>query len=203
MVDAVTHVLTRINANEVFHPTQVGFTMEVLGMLARRTMVLMLALPLALFALGCGGGQSADEGIAPVDESPPPTEPVVEEPSGDEGVDSQDMGDPVLSDIFYAFDKHNLTSESKQLLEANADQLNASSDTYIIVEGHCDERGTKSYNLALGEKRANAARDYLVSLGVSSARITVISYGKERPFNTGHNDAAWAKNRRAHFVIKN
>ena len=172
-------------------------------MLARRTMVLMLALSLALFALGCGGGQSADEGIAPVDETPPPiSEPVVEEPGIDEGVDSQDMGDPVLNDIFFAFDKHNLTSESKQLLEANADQLNASGDTYIIVEGHCDERGTKSYNLALGEKRANAARDYLVSLGVSSARITVISYGKERPFNTGHNDAAWAKNRRAHFVIK-
>ena len=171
-------------------------------MLARRTLVMMLVLAVALFASGCGGGQSADDGVAPVDDTPVVTEPVVEEPDDSGAIDSQDMGDPVLSDVFYAFDKHNLSSESKGTLEANASQMSSASNAYIIIEGHCDERGTKSYNLALGEKRANAARDYLVSLGVASSRITVVSYGKERPFDSGHDDRAWAKNRRAHFVIK-
>jgi peptidoglycan-associated lipoprotein len=71
----------------------------------------------------------------------------------------------------------------------------------ITIEGHCDERGTKAYNLALGEKRANAAKEYLVALGVSGSRIATVSYGKERPFDPGHDEAAWAKNRRAHFVV--
>ena len=71
----------------------------------------------------------------------------------------------------------------------------------ITLEGHCDERGTGSYNLALGEKRANAAKDFLVSLGVPASQITTVSYGKDRPFDAGHTEAAWAKNRRAHFVV--
>jgi peptidoglycan-associated lipoprotein len=70
----------------------------------------------------------------------------------------------------------------------------------ITIEGHCDERGTKAYNLALGEKRANAAKDFLVALGVSASRISTVSYGKERPFDPGHDESAWAKNRRAHFA---
>jgi peptidoglycan-associated lipoprotein len=75
-------------------------------------------------------------------------------------------------------------------------------DKMITIEGHCDERGTKAYNLALGEKRANAAKDYLVAMGVNASRISTVSYGKERPFDSGHSEAAWAKNRRAHFVVK-
>ncbi len=170
-------------------------------MLARRLLVMMLLLTVALFASGCGGGQSADEGLAPVEDAPPAVpDPVVEEPDDTGALDSQDVGD--LNDVFFAFDKHNLSSESKGTLEANADQLSASGSAQIIIEGHCDERGTKSYNLALGEKRANAARDYLVALGVASSRITVVSYGKERPFDSGHDEAGWAKNRRAHFVVK-
>ena len=172
-------------------------------MFVRRTLVMLLALAMALFVFGCGGGKSADEGIEPVEVAPPPVEEPVEEPVETEDLSSQDMADPILNDVFYAFDKYNLSAESKSILEANADELNRASDSFIVVEGHCDERGTKSYNLALGEKRANAARDYLVTLGVSGSRITVISYGKERPFNTGHSEAAWAKNRRAHFVLKN
>lgn len=104
--------------------------------------------------------------------------------------------------FFYAFDKYTLTDESKRKLEGNASELKRASESTVIIEGHCDERGTKSYNLALGEKRAKAAKDYLVSLGVSGSRITVISYGKERPFDPGHNEAAWAKSRRGHFVVK-
>ena len=70
----------------------------------------------------------------------------------------------------------------------------------VTIEGHCDERGTSAYNLALGEKRANAAKEYLVALGVNAARVSTVSYGKERPFDDGHDESAWAKNRRAHFV---
>ena len=92
--------------------------------------------------------------------------------------------------------------EMQRRLVENAPRNVSEESLGDIYEGHCDERGTKSYNLALGEKRANAARDYLVSLGVASSRITVVSYGKERPFDSGHDDRAWAKNRRAHFVIK-
>ncbi len=171
-------------------------------MLAKRTLVMMLAMAMALFVFGCGGGQSADEGVEPVEPAPPPVEEPVEEPIETEDTSAQEMADPILNDVFFAFDKYNLTAEAKSTLETNADELNRADDRYIIIEGHCDERGTKTYNLALGEKRANAARDYLVTLGVSGSRITVISYGKERPFDTGHTEAAWAKNRRAHFVLK-
>ncbi|MCI0452618.1 MAG: peptidoglycan-associated lipoprotein Pal, partial [Candidatus Latescibacteria bacterium] len=115
---------------------------------------------------------------------------------------STDMSPISLSDVFYDFDQYSLTSEAKGTLEANARELKRVGDAGITIEGHCDERGTKAYNLALGDKRANAAKDYLVSLGVTASRITTVSYGKERPFDAGHDESAWAKNRRAHFVTK-
>jgi peptidoglycan-associated lipoprotein len=103
--------------------------------------------------------------------------------------------------VYFDFDSYNLTSEAKGTLDANARELKRVSAAAITIEGHCDERGTKAYNLALGEKRANAAREYLVALGVSGSRINTVSYGKERPFDPGHDESAWAKNRRAHFVV--
>ncbi|MCK5407953.1 MAG: peptidoglycan-associated lipoprotein Pal, partial [Candidatus Krumholzibacteria bacterium] len=108
----------------------------------------------------------------------------------------------VLDDVFFAFDKYSLTEESKRSLEQNAKELKRASGATIVIEGHCDERGTKAYNLSLGEKRANAAKEYLVALGVPGSRVAIISYGKEQPFDPGHDETAWAKNRRAHFVIK-
>lgn len=108
---------------------------------------------------------------------------------------------PVLSDVFFEFDKSKLTDEAKQALTENARQLKEGGMMAIVIEGHCDERGTNAYNLALGEKRANAAKEYLASLGIDAARIQTISYGEERPFDPGHDEAAWVKNRRAHFVV--
>ena len=129
------------------------------------------------------------------------TEPEVDESEMDMGeVDTEPM--PVLEDVFYAFDKATLSSEAKRTLENNADQLKSAPSVMISIEGHCDERGTNAYNLALGEKRAKAAKDYLRSLGVAASQIKTVSYGEERPFASGSNEAAWAKNRRAHFVIK-
>lgn len=107
-----------------------------------------------------------------------------------------------LVDVFFALDKSNLTAEGKDTLALNARLLKASSDVRIVVEGHCDERGTSEYNLGLGERRANAVKNYLVSLGVPASRIQTISYGEEKPFAVAHNEAAWQQNRRAHFALQ-
>jgi peptidoglycan-associated lipoprotein len=169
-------------------------------MIAKKMLVLLLVAGLAFVIAGCGGKEAVEEDPTEI-EAPPVVDEPVEEPPVEEP-EPVEVPLPELEDVFFAFDKYNLTEESKRALEGNAAELRRASDANIIVEGHCDERGTKSYNLSLGEKRANAAKEYLVSLGISGSRVTVISYGKERPFDPGHNEAAWAKNRRAHFVIK-
>lgn len=103
--------------------------------------------------------------------------------------------------VFFDFDKSDLKPEARATVEALAVWLNNYPATTITIEGHCDERGTREYNLALGERRANAVRDYLVALGVQSNRLSTISYGKERPAVLGSNEEAWAQNRRAAFVV--
>ncbi len=108
---------------------------------------------------------------------------------------------PQLQDIYFDFDKYNIRDDAKVVLEKNAAWLKKNTGMKIQVEGHCDERGTNEYNLALGDRRAKSTRDYLVSLGVDPKRISTISFGEERPLDPGHNEEAWAKNRRAHFVI--
>jgi peptidoglycan-associated lipoprotein len=106
-----------------------------------------------------------------------------------------------LKDAFYDFDKSDVRADARDMLAADAEWLRKHPSVKITIEGHCDERGTREYNLALGDRRANAAREYLVSLGVDAGRIRTVSYGKERPFATGHDEDSWQKNRRAHFVI--
>jgi peptidoglycan-associated lipoprotein len=109
-----------------------------------------------------------------------------------------------LEDIHFDFDKFNLKAEAREILNRHAEWLNKNKDVTlaIIIEGHCDERGTADYNMALGERRASQAAKYLIGLGIDAGRITTISYGLERPLDPGHNEEAWAKNRRAHFVVK-
>ena len=147
--------------------------------------------------VGCGGKKAIDE-PAPTETSTTPVEEPREQVVEESVTPSTDMSPVSLNDVFFDFDQYNLTSEAKSTLDANARELKRMAETNITIEGHCDERGTKAYNLALGDKRANAARDYLVALGVGSSRITTVSYGKERPFDQGHDESAWAKNRRAH-----
>ena len=106
-----------------------------------------------------------------------------------------------LKDVFYEFDKADIREDQRDALAADADWLKKHTGIKFRVEGHCDERGTREYNMALGERRATASRDYLASLGVEGNRMETVSYGKERPFDPGHDESAWAKNRRAHFVI--
>jgi OmpA-OmpF porin, OOP family len=108
-----------------------------------------------------------------------------------------------LEDIHFDFDKFNLKPAARKILDRHAQWLNENKDVVltIIIEGHCDERGTADYNMALGERRAEEAAKYLISLGIDAGRITTISYGFEHPLDPGHNKEAWAKNRRAHFVV--
>jgi peptidoglycan-associated lipoprotein len=107
-----------------------------------------------------------------------------------------------LRDIFFDFDKYDVRPADKGTLDENAKWLKSNQSALLLIEGHTDERGTNEYNLALGERRAKATRDYLVSLGIDGGRITVISYGEERPTCTDKTEACWAKNRRAHFLVK-
>ncbi|MGA2518268.1 MAG: peptidoglycan-associated lipoprotein Pal [Thermodesulfobacteriota bacterium] len=107
----------------------------------------------------------------------------------------------LLKDIHFDFDKYNIRPGDAEIVRENAALLKKYPKVKVQIEGHCDERGTTEYNLALGERRANSTKKYLISLGISATRISTISYGKERPLDPGHNEEAWAKNRRAHTVI--
>ena len=107
---------------------------------------------------------------------------------------------PGLETVHFAYDKANLSGEDKRILQGNADWIKKNTTYKVQIEGHCDNRGTIEYNLALGERRANSVKAYLVSLGVPAARLSVISYGKEKPVEQGDSEAAYGKNRRANFV---
>jgi peptidoglycan-associated lipoprotein len=109
---------------------------------------------------------------------------------------------PELADIFFDFDKYDIRPVDAKTLDSNANWLKSNPNHLVLIEGHCDERGTNEYNLALGERRAKSTMNYLVSQGVQANRITIISYGEERPQCTEHTEACWAKNRRSHFLVK-
>jgi peptidoglycan-associated lipoprotein len=108
-----------------------------------------------------------------------------------------------LKDIYFDFDRYNLSTDSREMLKTHAAWLKGNPTANVDIEGHCDERGTGEYNIALGAKRAQAAKDYLVTLGVAQARIHTISYGKELPVCSEHTEDCWQKNRHDRFVVKN
>ncbi len=107
-----------------------------------------------------------------------------------------------LQDAFFDFDKSLIRPDAKKSLDENVRWLKANPNATILIEGHCDERGTREYNLGLGQRRAKSAQDYLVAAGIDAKRIKTISYGKERPFVLGHDESAWKWNRRAHFILQ-
>ena len=108
----------------------------------------------------------------------------------------------VLKDILFAFDKSDLDDAARRILADNAAWMRSHAEFHVLIAGHCDERDTEEYNLALGDRRANAARDYLVSLGIQAARLQTISYGEERPVDMGHSEQAWTRNRRGQFSVQ-
>ena len=154
---------------------------------------------------GTGAPPAGTTGRAAPGEAPQPVE------SGPDlaPVDAEDFNvtDPLtgeggpLADIHFDYDQATLTEQARQILEKHALWLQSHREAKVMVEGHCDERGTAEYNLALGDSRARAARDYLVRLGVDGSRLNAVSYGKERPLDPASNEAAWARNRRAHFAV--
>jgi len=134
------------------------------------------------------------------DALPVPAQPLAEDTVGGRSLDDLNRDSP-LKPAFFPLDSSDLDSEGRAVVSANAELLKKYPTWMITVEGHCDERGTAEYNLALGERRAVVVKTYLASLGISPDRIRTVSYGKEFPFDPGHTEAAWSKNRRAHFVI--
>jgi peptidoglycan-associated lipoprotein len=117
------------------------------------------------------------------------------------GISGEVFESTMLKDIRFDFDKYDIRPRDAEILKENAAVLLKNSNVKIQIEGHCDERGTNVYNLALGERRASAAKKYLLSLGIPGDQVSTISYGEERPFDPGHDEEAWAKNRRAHFIV--
>ncbi|HEY2153598.1 MAG TPA: peptidoglycan-associated lipoprotein Pal [Vicinamibacterales bacterium] len=129
-----------------------------------------------------------------------PPEPIRDDAIASASIDDLNRSSP-LKTVFFELDASDVSAAGQKILDEDAVLLKRYTTWAVTIEGHCDERGTAEYNLALGERRAVNARAYLVSLGIAADRLHVVSYGKEFPFDPGHDEAAWAKNRRAHFVI--
>jgi len=138
----------------------------------------------------------------PVAPAPTPPQPVAPAPAPGPAPAREYTANAALADVHFDFDKAVIRSGDAKILDASAGWLKANREQLLLIEGHCDERGTNEYNLALGERRAKAAMSYLVSRGVQASRITLISYGKERPLCTEKAERCWAQNRRDHFLVK-
>ena len=183
--------------------------------------LVVFAAVLAL-ALALGACRSSTKDVKAPEPPPPPPQEVepaapatVEQPSDfvQEEPTSEALPDDAeelnrmaqekgwIRDAFYEYDSSTLTDEAREALQASSTWLKSNPQLGLIIEGHCDERGTEQYNMALGERRAYAAKEYLVSLGIDAARVKTQSFGEERPFDTGTSEAAFAKNRRAHLVL--
>jgi len=188
----------------------------------------LLALP--LFLAGCPkrpatmAASAPAPGVTTAPPAPPPPPPAAPEPAPPSAVapppvpappqvaqpappaalpkPSEFADNPNLKDIHFDFDQYDIRADAPAILEANAAWLKANPRNLVLIEGHTDERGTAEYNLALGERRAKASMNFLVAQGVAASRITVISYGKERPMCTEHTETCWAMNRRAHHLAK-
>jgi peptidoglycan-associated lipoprotein len=175
---------------------------------ARLILLLILVAAVAMM-LGCGGKK-----VRPLEEDEAAMEEArrraAEEEEARRQREAEEAIKPIETEeealefgkIYFDYDKYNLSGKSISTLSENAEMLMGNPNMEIVIQGHCDERGTDEYNLALGEKRAQAARDFLVNFGIAKSRISVISYGEERPVDPGHDEEAWAKNRRAEFVTK-
>jgi peptidoglycan-associated lipoprotein len=162
----------------------------------RKTIILVMVLSVTMLIAGCCEMQMPEPVVEPPPvvepEPPPPPPPPPPEP---------EVKEIYLAPIFFDFDKYDLRSGDREILKRNADQLLENPDATIRIEGHCDERGTVEYNLALGEKRARAAMQFLVDMGVNPNRLSIVSYGEEKPLDPGHDERAWTKNRRVEFVL--
>ncbi|MFP4458050.1 MAG: peptidoglycan-associated lipoprotein Pal [Candidatus Zixiibacteriota bacterium] len=162
----------------------------------RRALLILSFLLVMLFIFGC-----------PKKTEPPELPPVIEEPPVEEvEIEPEPVPDPEpaptidLRPVYFEYDQHDLTDEAKAVLKDNAQELMEFSDQDVLLEGHCDERGTEQYNLSLGQKRAESVKQFLVNYGVADSRIRTISYGEERPVCKQDTESCWSKNRRVEFI---
>ena len=135
---------------------------------------------------------------------PPPPAPKPAEPTEDELIDkmtNEEVAKKYLTNVFFAFDSIEINDESRAALQKNVEFMKRRASLRVLIEGHADSRGTNEYNLALGERRADAVRDYMVSLGIPNERITIVSKGEEQPFCTEDTEECWQQNRRGHFIV--
>lgn len=166
----------------------------------KSVLTLLLSAVLIAFMAGCAKKPKIEpETKPPVGETKPSDATGDKDQAGDNS-DVNAEGSSRFATIYFDFDRYNLLDDAKDGLRKNIELMKKEADLKITVEGHCDERGTVEYNLALGERRAKSARDYMVSMGIKGDRISTISYGKERPKMMGHDEESWAKNRRDEFV---
>ena len=157
-------------------------------------MALLLVIPALMFTVSCQKKTVAIAQEQPAMEVKEEVVVVTATPSTGSDMVMQE-------DIFFEFDKSMLTPMAQDNLMRKAEWLRANADANVTIEGHCDERGTPEYNLALGDRRAESTKAYLVDLGINASRLSTVSYGEERPLDPASNEEAWAKNRRGHFVI--
>jgi peptidoglycan-associated lipoprotein len=165
--------------------------------------VTLVALILTFLFVGCAKEEPPPPTVEPPPRpaAPPPPPPSPPPPPPGPSISQQAFQEFQNQDIYFDFDKYDLRTDARATLDRKASFLNQNSSVRVQIEGHTDERGTAEYNLALGERRANAAKQYLTTAGISAGRLSTISYGEERPLDPAQNEAAWAKNRRDHFVI--
>ncbi len=158
--------------------------------------------PPAIAAAPASPAATSDQAEAPLPAAEPDLLAVPPDQLGSSSFDAAREGEGPLADILFDFDQATLTESARATLAEHATWLRAHRFGQLIIEGHCDERGTDDYNLVLGSRRAEAAGDYLSRLGVEATLIKTVSLGKERPLDPAHTENAWARNRRAHFVVK-
>lgn len=191
-------------------------------MRTRHVTQLLAILVVSWLVAACGGKADRPPVVTDSPTAPPATTTVPQQPMPEVFVEERDElivmneGDPLgileleldvinerqpLADIRFDFDRATLSGAARATLDDHANMLKTYRTLTILIEGHCDERGTVEYNLALGERRANAVFNYLVNLGINGSRLKTISYGKEFPLDPGHNEVAWGRNRRGHFEI--
>jgi peptidoglycan-associated lipoprotein len=173
-------------------------------MICRMKNVLCWSAVLLALCIACQRSATKVEEFPPREEPavrPPPKEPETTTMIPQEESEPEPPRQLVFETVHFDFDKYTLTDKAREILAEDARELSDNPGVKVLIEGHCDEWGTIEYNLALGEKRAATVKQYLVSYGIDPSRLTTISYGKERPLDPDHNEQAWAKNRRASFVI--
>jgi len=191
-----------------------------------RSFALSLVIVLVALAPACRSKKTQEpvthpETVAPVPMPPPPVpttatvapptdfvqpaaEPQVREetlPNDIEELNRVAQQRGYIADAFFEYNESTLSSDAQNALTTSANWMKKNPQYNLLIEGHCDERGTEQYNLALGDRRANTAKEYLMTLGIDAGRIRTVSYGEERPFDNGHDESAWAKNRRDHLVL--